>query len=300
MMTTTTTTTTTTTVEKSRHPMLAFAAGMVAPGLGLMMTGRLWPALATAVVSFVVGVLLPLVVVTSFPARLDTLPALVFAGGAAVRFGTSVVAAWLAHNDGPRVRQGFEHPWWLLGFLVVVFFGTAQVRDRVSADVVAFDRLADSALRPLVRENALLVINKRGFRGEQLAINDVVAVPGRGPELEQGAARRGYTRVIALPGSTVEVKEDGSVVVDGFPVVNGACPPTIPHAGHSCTWEKQATTKGTVERYTTATSFSRAFPPTSVGPGQVFVLPDDRGRQLRAAAGLVAFTEIEGVVVVSR
>lgn len=280
--------------------MMAFAAGMVAPGLGLMMTGRLAVALLTALVSVAVGVLVPIVVVDHFPESLDKLPAMVFAGGAAVRFGTSVVAAWLAHADGPRARKGFEHPWWLFGFLVVVLFGTAQMRDRLQ--VVAFDRLADTALRPLVTENALLVINKRGFSAETLAVNDVVAVPGRGPKLDgdAGEARRGYARVIALAGSTVEVKEDGSVVVDGFPVVNAPCPSTVPHAGHSCIWEKQATTQGIAERYTTSTSFARAFPLTSVGPGQVFVLPDDRGRQLRAAAGLLLFSEIEGVVVVAR
>jgi hypothetical protein len=293
--------TTTTTTTKARHPMMAFAAGMIAPGLGLMMTGRLAFALLTALVSVVVGILVPVVVVDAFPASLDKLPAMVFAGGAAVRFGTSVVAAWLAHSDGQRERKGFEHPWWLVGFLVVVFFGTSQLRDRVGARVVAFDRLADSALRPMVSENALMVINKRGFAPEKLAINDVVAVPGRGPVLEEnGAPRRGYARVIGLAGSTVEVKEDGSVVVDGFPIVNAPCPPTVPHAGHSCVFEKQATPQGIAERYTTTTSFARAFPLTSVGPGQVFVLPDDRGHKLRAAAGLVAFPEIEGVVVIAR
>ena len=292
---------TTTTTTKLRHPMMAFAAGMLAPGLGLMMTGRLAVALLTALVSLAVGLVVPVIVIDFFPDNLDKLPAMVFAGGAAVRFGTAVVAAWLAHSDGQRQRKPFEHPWWLLGFLVVVFFGTTQIRDRVGARVVAFDRLADTALRPLVTENALLVIKKRGFVAEQLAINDVVALPGKGPKLDPDSdARRGYARVIALAGSTVEVKEDGSVVVDGFPIVSGPCPSSVPHAGHSCTHEKQASPQGTAERFTTTTSFARSFPLTSVGPGQVFVLPDDRGRQLRAAAGLVVLTEIEGVVVVAR
>lgn len=298
----TTTPTTTTPTPTKRHPMMAFAAGMIAPGLGLLMTGRWVVALLTVLVSLAVGLGVPLLVVDLMPARLDKLPALVFAGGAAVRFGTSVVAAWLAHHDGARARTPFEHPWWLLGFLLVVFFGTTQVRDRIGSQVVTFDRLADGALRPAISENALLVIKKRGYDPERLAINDIVALPGKGPLLDgpAGPARRGYARVIALAGSTVEVKPDGAVVVDGFPIVNSPCPPTQPHAGHSCVSEKQATATGTVERFTTATSFARAFSLTSVGPGQVFVLPDDRGRQLRAAAGLFALTEIEGVVVVAR
>jgi hypothetical protein len=83
-------------------------------------------------------------------------------------------------------------------------------------------------------------------------------------------------------------------------VVAAPCPATVPHGGLVCTEERQATTTGEARRRTTTTSIPRVFPPTSVGPGQVFVLPDDRGRQLRAPAGLVAITDLEGRVVPSR
>jgi hypothetical protein len=300
--------TTTAPTPKSRHPMIAFAAGVVAPGLGFVLTARPVAGLFTALVSVAVTLLVPVLVVDGVVGSVEILPSILIAATAVVRFGTAAVAAVLAFRDGPRVFRPYEHPWWAVGFVLVTFVASVKLRNELAyARVAAFDATLNTALRPAVAEDQLLVVVKRGFDPARVAINDVVAVRAGSPSFPRDPAlpakdpaRRGFARVIALAGSTVEVKEDGGVVVDGFPVVAAPCPATFPHEGHVCTEEKQATTSGEARRMTTATSFARSVPPTSVGPGQVFVLPDDRGRKLHAPAGLVSVVDLEGFVVPSR
>jgi hypothetical protein len=295
-------------MPRKRHPMIAFAAGVIAPGLGLWITGRAIAGLSVALLSLAITLLLPVLVVDGVFGDVALLPSIVLAASATVRFGSAAIAAVLAFTDGPRVFRPSEHPWWALGFLLVTFFGSVKLRDEVAfAHVAAVDAPLNTALRPDIAEDQYLVVVKRGFDPAAVALNELVAVRGGSPSFprdpaqpEGTRARRGFARVIARAGSVVEVKDDGGVVVDGFPVVAAPCPATVPHGGLVCTEERQATTTGEARRRTTATSIPRAFPPTSVGPGQVFVLPDDRGRQLRAPAGLVAVTDLEGRVVPSR
>lgn len=281
--------------------MIAFAAGVFCPGLGLLMTGRLIAAVSVVVVWFCTYLLVPVVIIDQSPDSLKILPSILLASNAAVWFGAAVISAGLAWKDGPRERKVYEHWWILVGWFIVVFGGFSQVRNTLIKSQVIIEPLWDTSLRPTVAEGALLVTPVRGFDAAKLKVNDVVAVPGAGAVVKEGAdALTGYARVIALAGSVVEVKEDGAVVVDGFPVVTTPCAATVPHDGHSCAHEKQATPQGAVERDTTATSFAQAFPPTSVGPKQVFVLPDDRGHKLQAPRGLVDVDKIRGVVVVSQ
>jgi hypothetical protein len=293
---------------KKRHPMIAFAAGVVAPGLGFLLTARPAAAAAVAFSAVALTVVIPIVVVDGVVASVDLLPSVLVATSAFVRFGSAALSAWCAFRDAPRTFRPYEHPWWAVGFVLVTFVLSAKVRDGwTSEEVAAFDFARSSVLRPAIAEDRMLVVVKRGFRPDHVAINDIVAVradsrsfPRDAKEPEGSASRRGFARVIALPGSTVEVKTDGAVFVDGFPVVTRPCPPEFPAEGHSCLQERQATTTGEVTRMTTATSFARSFAPTAVGPGTVFVLPDDRGRQLKAPAGLVNVSDLEGLVVVAR
>jgi hypothetical protein len=291
-----------------RHPMIAFAAGVLAPGLGFLLTARPSAAAFTAVLSLALTVVLPVLVVDGVVGSVDLLPSLLIAATAFVRFGSAGIAALLAFKDPPRFRRPYEHVWWAAGFVLLTFVVSGKVRDAVATErVAAFDFPLNTALRPAVAEDRMLIVVKRGFEPARVAINDVVAVradshsfprdPAMPPEM---SARRGFARVIALPGSTVEVKQDGTILVDGFPVIAAPCPATFPAEGHVCIEERQATTRGEARRMTTTTSFSREFAPTAVGPGFVFVLPDDRGRKLHAPAGLVAIDDLEGLVVPGR
>lgn len=293
---------------KKRHPMIAFAAGVLAPGLGFLLTARPIAAAFTAVLSVALTVVVPVLVVDGVFGSVDLLPSLLIAITAFVRFGSAGIAALLAFRDAPRAFRPYEHLWWSAGFVLLTFVVSGKVRDAVATDhVAAFDFPLNTALRPAVAEDRMVVVVKRGFEAARVAVNDVVAVRAdshsfpRDPALPpEQHARRGFARVIALPGSTVEVKEDGAVVVDGFPVIAQPCPATFPAEGHVCVEEKQATTRGEAHRMTTSTSFARTFAPTAVGPGYVFVLPDDRGRKLYAPAGLVATGDLEGLVVPAR
>lgn len=291
----------TTTKTAPRHPMMAFAAGVFCPGLGLVMTGRIAAAVVVVGVWFCTYLITPIVVIDHAPELLPKLPSLLLAANAAVWFGAAIVAAGLAWKDGARARKAYEHWWILVGWFIVVFVGFSQVRNSLVRDQVLMQPVWDTSLRPTVAEGTLVVVPVRGFDPSTLRINDLVALPGRGKVLDEAGAKDvGYARVIGLAGSVVEVKADGAVVVDGFPVVTTPCAATVPHDGHSCAHEKQATPQGAVERDTTATSFARAFPPTSVGPRQVFVLPDDRGHQLEAPAGLVDVKDIAGRAIVTQ
>jgi hypothetical protein len=297
----------TTTLTK-RHPMIAFAGGVVAPGLGLLLTARPAGALLVATLAVALTIAVPALVTDGVIASVDLLPSLLVATSAIVRFGAAALAAWFAFRDAPRARRPYEHVWWAVGFVLVTFVVSGKVRDAVAtAHVAAFDFPLNTALRPAIADDRMLVVVKRGFDPTRVAVNDLVAVRAdsrsfpRDPALPPEApSRRGFARVIALPGSTVEVKEDGGILVDGFPVVASPCPATVVTEGRVCIEERQATTRGEARRLTTQTSFSRAFPPTAVGPGTVFVLPDDRGRKLHAPAGLVTMSDLDGLVVAAR
>lgn len=298
---------------KRRHPMIAFAGGVVAPGLGLWLTGRLPAALLTAVASVVAVLVVPLLVVDGVVGSVERLPSLLLAVSASIRFGAAILAAWCAFRDPPRVYKAYEHAWWAAGFVLVSFVASTTLRDRV-----AFGRVASFGFgcvlgtrgvatcpgeegSPSMRQDrplTMAVIVKRGFVPAAVAINDVVAV--RGASSSWSGSLPAFVRVIARAGSTVSVDENGRVSVDGFPVVAEPCAPTVPHYGLPCTIERQATDTGTAERIVVRTSFPREFSTTSVGPGQVFVLPDDRGRQLQAPAGLVSLADLEGRVVVAQ
>jgi hypothetical protein len=280
----------------------------VAPGLGFLLTARPVAALFTALLSVAVTLVVPVLVVDGVTGAVELLPSILVAASAVVRFGSAAWSAVLALRDPPRLFRPYEHVWWALGFVLVTFVTTVKLRDTLSFDrVAAFDMTLNTALRPTIAEDQMLVVVKRGFEPAHVAINDLVAVRAASPSFPRNPAlpaaqdaRRGFARVIALAGSVVEVKDDGGVSVDGFPVVNRPCPASFPHEGHTCIEEKQATPRGEVHRMTTTTSFARPFPPTSVGEGQVFVLPDDRGRKLYAPAGLVSLVDLEGRVVPAR
>ncbi len=301
-------------VQKRRHPMIVFAGGVIAPGLGFWLSGRLAPALLTAALATAAIILVPLMSVDGVVGNVDRLPSILVVVSAAIRFGAAAIAAYLAFRDGPRVYRSFEHPWWAAGFILVTFVSSGALRDRVvSPRVAAFafgcvvgDRSTDSvgiaecaSPDDARQRSTMVVIVKRGFRGDALAVNDVVAVAPK--SASWSGEQPGVTRVIAVAGSTVSVNgDDGVVTVDGFPVIAAPCDANTPHFGRPCTLEKQATPSGARARTITRTSFPRGFETTSVGKGQVFVLPDDRGRQMNAPAGLVAISDIEGTVVVAQ
>ncbi len=289
--------------------MIVFAGGVIAPGLGFWLTGRMAPALLTAALATAAVILVPLLAVDGVVGSVEQLPSILVVVSATIRFGAAAAAAWLAFRDSPRVYRPFEHPWWAAGFILVTFVASSALRDRVvSPRVAAFafgcivgeSGVADCASPDDARQrSAMLVVVKRGFVVADVAVNDVVAFRPTSPSWE--GEQPGIARVIAVAGSSVSVNgDDGAVTVDGFPVVAAPCDAAVPHFGRPCTVEKQATPTGAVTRHITRTSFPRGFPITSVGPGQVFVLPDDRGHQMKAPAGLLAVSDIEGRVVVTK
>jgi len=300
---------------KRRHPMIAFAGGVIAPGLGLWLTGRPRAAVATAVVAATILVLVPIAVVDgSVGIGAEHLMKAMSVSRAAIVLLTALASTVLAFTDAPRRYRGFEHPWWALGFGLLSYAASHMLRYEFSykniadyslgcavggSDGIAACPGPEGTVTPTTQRPARwAVIVKRGFVPADVAINDVVAVRA-GTHSWKGKLP-GFARVIAKAGSTVSVDENGRITVDGFPVVAEPCAATVPHFGLPCTAEKQATPSGSRERVVVRTSFPREFATTSVGPGQVFVLPDDRGRQLQAPAGLVSLADLEGRVVVAR
>ncbi len=282
---------------RRRHPALALIAGHLAPGLGFLLTGRPLLALATWLFFAVAMVGAPILIIDGHapvgPDLLLSVHYITFSAGCLL---TAIVAAILAVKDPPRRFGVFETPWLILGFLVVSFSARHAIWTRILVPhVVTYATVPETSMAPEYEAWAKVSIIKRGFQPHKLAINDVVGIAPNSTAWSE--AYPGIARVVATAGSSVVVDEKGDVYVDGFPVVRTACAATVPHNGMSCTSEKQATPQGAVFRNTTASSFPRTFTPTTVGLGQVFVLPDDRGRKLKAPAGLVALSDVLGHVV---
>ncbi len=262
-----------------------------------MLTGRPLLALATWIVLAAALLFVPIGIIDGqLPIGSEYLLSahyLVFSIGC---FVTAIAAGVLAMRDPPRRFSPFESPWLVLGFVVVSFAGRHALWQRLlEPHVVSYALVPETALSPTFEPWSRISIIKRGFQPHKLAINDIVGI--RADSTAWAKPYAGVARVIAIAGMTVVVDEQGQISVDGFPVIRTPCDASVPHQGRSCTHERQATTSGAVERLTTSTSFPRTFTATSVGIGQVFVLPDDRGRKLEAPAGLVAVSDILGHVV---
>lgn len=296
------------TVASRRHPAIAFIAGQFTPGLGFLLTGRpllaaiTWAALALAIV------VLPMAIIDgTLPIGVEYLLSthyLVFSVGS---FITAIAAAALAVRDNMKGRPAWaferlaraQQIWIVIGVVVVSFAARHALWKRVlEPNVVVYALVPETSMAPTFEPWARVSVIKRGFLPHKLAINDVVGIKPESTAFDKPYI--GVARVIATAGMTVKVDDNGDVFVDGFPVIRTPCDATVPHNGRSCTHEKQAATSGAYERLTTATSFPRTFAETSVGVGQVFVLPDDRGRKLEAPNGLVAISEIVGHVVAVR
>lgn len=300
---------------RRRHPALAFIGGQLTPGLGFLLTGRPLLALLTWAILAAAILVLPLLIIDGvLPIGAEYLLSAHYLFFSVGCFVSAIVAGVLAVRDPPRRFTPYEGPWLVLGFVVLSFATRHALWSRVlDARVVSYGLVPETSMAPTYDPWSRVSIIKRGFQPHKLAINDIVAVragawkkaapSSSSPSPSDASAAvtppsyPGITRVIATAGNTVVVDDNGAIFVDGFPVVRTPCSALVPHNGLSCTMEKQATPQGAVERPVTSTSFPRTFTATSVGVGQVFVLPDDRGRKLDAPAGLVAVADVLGRVV---
>jgi hypothetical protein len=299
-----------------RHPLIALLAGVAVPGLGFWVTGRPQLALINALLAIGAAVALPVLILDGHVpgpfGNVAHLPSTLRVVSALLWLPPAIIAGILAARDPPRQRRGYEHPWWVLGFAIAFFATQTGLRLRVvQPDVFQFAWVADTALAPAIPAETIVVVQKRGVEAATLPINTLVAIANPAAQ-DAPTAPLLFGRVVARPGVTVSVKE-GRPEVDGVAVTEAPCPPTLPHAGMICAVEKQPDAQapgGSWERPTsvsspglgqTAGAVRIEAPLVTVGPGELFLLPDDRRAGVAGGAvGRVRAVDIVGVVHAAR
>ncbi len=85
----------------------------------------------------------------------------------------------------------------------------------------------DNAMLPLVGEGQSVLVNRLAYRMSEPDRGDVIAFYPGGNE----DARPYIRRVVALPGQTVQITEEGVLLVDGTPDINSVGYPAMQEAG---------------------------------------------------------------------
>lgn len=169
------------------NPLVALVFGLVCPGAGLLFAGRPRAAGFVAALFVASGVLVPLVVLGA-GLDLAKLPGLLRAASVAVWAPSAVFGVIAALAAPAAARKPAQHPWWVLGFIVVVWASRFALRERVVEEhIVSFAVPAEAQLRAVAPPDANLegvyVVAKRRFSSSDVVPDAwVLVVDAQGHE----------------------------------------------------------------------------------------------------------------------
>jgi signal peptidase I len=284
-----TTTNSTDPTARKRNPLIALALGLAAPGLGLLYAGNAVLAALVLVTVLLAAVGVPalfLVLHLDLVTLTDVLRALL----PALWVPPALFAVWLAAKSEPRVLQGFQHPWWYLGFALVAWTGQGALRELVVARyLITAPAMPSSSMLPTLARNDTVLVKRLGFDAHTVVPGDVVIV--RAEKAEDPAF---IARVVALAGHVVVVR-DGALVIDDVEVARPPCGPTDhPHTDEDGQVVPCHTETLNGRSWLTMGTTHRA-PVTSVPSGFVYVVGDNRSASQDAQRwGVVSLERIEG------
>ena len=198
--------------ERTRNPYVAKLLSLLAPGLGHLYAGRLVPALALSGGTMALG-MLGTVAVVATPSL--TRVAVVVAGlGWAVLWLGAAVDAFRAASRGAGSHE--QAPLYL--YAVIAFLSltsattwTLAVRERV----VEVFHVPTASMEPAIAAGSHLLVDKVAYRTGPVRRGDIVVF------INPDARYQTFVkRVVALPGDTVEVRDD-AVLVNGASLAGG-------------------------------------------------------------------------------
>jgi hypothetical protein len=181
---------------KKPSPLLAGALGIACPGAGLVYAGRPRAGVAIAALFVATAVLVPLIVVET-GVDLAKLPGLVRAAAVALWGPSAVFGVLAALLAPPAPRRPWQHPWWILGVVVIAWASRFALRERVvDAHLATVAVPSEAQLRAVAPPGAdtsgVYVVLKRRVAPADLVPGAWVLVgDGDGPD----RAGRGVARI---------------------------------------------------------------------------------------------------------
>lgn len=181
---------------KKPNPLVALLFGLVCPGAGLLFAGRRRAAVFVAALFVASAVLVP-VVVLGAGLDLSKLPGLLRAASVAVWAPSAVFGVIAALAAPAAARKPSEHPWWVLGFIVVAWASRFALRERVVEEhIVSFAVPAESQLRAVAPPDAnidgVYVVARRRFSSSDV-VPDAWVLVADAPGNERVARVTGVT-----------------------------------------------------------------------------------------------------------
>lgn len=293
---------------RRRRVWLAALLAAVCPGLGHLYVGSARVALGFAFAGF--STLLAFLLAGAF--NPDLLVPLAFAGLALYLGLWTLQLTWatvLAWKAGPGLRLAwFNRAWLYLGFFLATTLVADLVGWRFRHNVLEPYRIPTESMAPALLPGDNFFVVKLGPSAAWRR-GDVVVhpIPGAPPPADVFDAQVRVGRVVATEGETIAIAER-QVIVNGIPLALNPCPEArltyqLPGSKGpvtaSCSLETASGHPPYAVLHELTDEYDEPYGPVTLGPGQVFVMGDNRDRSRDSRAqGPVDGREIVGHAVV--
>jgi signal peptidase I len=232
-----------------RAPLIAALANLVVPPVGHLYAGALWRGVILWIAMLLVA-LAAMLAVVSVPGIAAT--AIAFLGAAFRVACLSGDAAMLARRKPPPTTGPGVRWYAYLGVAAVSMLVGAVGDGLGKARIVQAFRMPSESMAPALLVGDYFFVDKRPAATRTPKRGDIVVYGSTGDPSVQFAKR-----VIGLPGETIEIR-DQQVLIDGRALVE----PYAVHLAHTLEAAELSPRDN--------------LPPTRLGPGEVFVMGDNR------------------------
>jgi signal peptidase I len=275
---------------RARNPYVSIFLALVAPCVGHVYAGRVVPGLALAGGTVAVGMLGTLVTLAT-PAWAGLALEVAGAGWLGLWIGGSIGAIRRA-PEAPSSRMPREYDrWYVYTLLVILTYSSfATWALAIREKVVEVFRIPSASMEPSIPSGSRVLVDKLMYRRGPVRRGDIVVFVNPNERYKQF-----IKRVVALPGDTVEMRDD-DVFVNGAKLAHGI-------AGLDADGSEviEETNAGAIYRIRLTPpadgSPAQAFGATKVPNGHCFLLGDNRRHSIDSREiGAVPLADIVGRV----